>query len=134
MRSFRAILSGLSCAVTLVSSPPAGAADPDLAGTWTWKWKDAQNETHRHVLEVEGSGNKLAARERFDDMEAVKVTDLKRDGKKVTFSVLRGKRRSAYSGTLDKPDTINGKVVVTVEGGDQNEFGWTATREPAKKP
>jgi hypothetical protein len=104
-------------------------ADSDLSGAWTWKWKDAQNEIHRHVLEIESARDKLAARERYDDMDPVKVTDLKVDGKRVTFSVLRDKRRSAYSGTLDKFDTINGKVVVTVEGGDSNEFGWTATKE-----
>jgi hypothetical protein len=105
---------------------------PDLAGTWTWEWKDGQGETHRHVLEVEGKGSTLSARERFDDQEAVKVSDLKQDGKKVTFSVLRGDRRASYSGTVETADTINGKVTVSTEGGQPNEYGWTARREPTK--
>jgi hypothetical protein len=125
-------IAGIVLAAGFVSAG-ASAADIDIAGTWTWQWKDAQNVTHRHVLEVEGKGNKLAARERFDDLDPVKVTDLKVTGKKVTFSVLRGDRRSAYSGSLSGADTINGNVTVSVEGGDEAEYGWTATREPVKK-
>src|SRR5436305_2604550 len=88
-------------ALALVLAVPATAADDaaKLAGTWTWMWKDAEGETHRHVLEVEGTGNKLSARERFDDQEPVKVIDLKVAGKKVNFTVIRGQRTAVYSGT-----------------------------------
>lgn len=123
---------GIALLVFSGSPYAALATEPDIAGTWTWKWKDAQNETHRHVLEVKGQGATLSARERFDDQEAVKVTDLKIKGKKVTFTVLRGNRRSAYSGELASEKTINGDVTVTVEGEPANEYGWTASREPVK--
>lgn len=120
----------------MISAPslaPAAPEDPPkLSGTWTWKWKDAQGETHRHVLEVEGVGDKLAARERFDDNAAIKVDDLKLDGKTISFVVNRDKRRSRYKGTVASADTINGMVSVVVDG-QESEFGWTATREAGGK-
>jgi hypothetical protein len=121
----------------LLAAPWAGRAAtaddaPKLAGTWTWSWKGPDDTTHTHTLEVEGSGEKLAARERFDDLEAVKVNDLKVDGKKVSFSVLRGKRRAEYNGKFDGDDTIEGKVLVEDEG-RSNEYTWTAKREKTKK-
>ena len=52
----------------------ARAADAEeLAGTWTWSWKDGEGTTHRHILEVAGSGSNLSARERFDDLAPVEV-------------------------------------------------------------
>jgi len=121
----------------VLARPLAGvsrAADvPKLAGNWTWTWKDPAGETHRHILEVEGLGTKLAARERFDDMPAVRVADLSLDGKKVRFSVVRDKRRADYSGVVADDDaTINGTVNVTVDG-QADEFVWKARREPAPK-
>ncbi len=114
------------------SRAPAAADPPKLAGTWTWKWKDAQGETHRHILEVEGSGDKMTARERYDDEAAIKADDLKLDGKTVTFSVRRGGRLSTYKGTVASPETINGHVTVTIDG-MESEFGWTAAREAGGK-
>ncbi len=108
----------------------AGEA-PKLAGSWTWEWKDGQGAVHRHVLEVEGDGATLAARERFDDLEPVKVEGLKVAGSKVNFAVRRGDRLATYSGTLANADTINGKVVVAVEN-QSNELTWTAKRKPLK--
>jgi hypothetical protein len=131
LRTRRQTVAWLSCVCLLGS---VRADEPvDLAGTWTWSWKDAQGETHRHVLEIEGSGSKLTARERFDDQDAVKINDLKVVDKKINFSVLRGDRRAMYEGTIAAPDTINGKITVSSEGGQENEFGWTATRQPVKK-
>ncbi len=128
---------GLALGVLLVSLFPLGASaaddPPKLAGTWTWKWKDAQGETHRHTLEVEGEGDKMVARERFDDEKAVKVDKIKLDGKKITFSVERKDRRSLYVGTVANAETINGNVTVTDEGQPASEFGWTATREAGGK-
>ena len=112
---------------------PADEPDVDLAGTWTWSWKDGQGETHRHVLEVEGRGKTLTARERFDDQGAVKVADLKVVGKKVNFTVIRGDRRATYSGEVTKADTIVGKVLVSGSDNQGNEYGWTAKREPVEK-
>jgi hypothetical protein len=125
----------LGVGLLLVLAPLAVADEPDadLAGTWTWSWKDGQGETHRHVLEVEGRGKTLSARERFDDQEPVKVADLKVVGKKVNFTVIRGDRRASYSGTMTKPDTINGKVLVAGANNQASEFGWTAKREPVEK-
>jgi hypothetical protein len=111
-------------------APDDGASR--LVGTWSWTWKDAAGATHKHVLEVEGSGEKLSARERFDDEEPVKVTDLKLTDKKVTFSVSRDKRQASYSGTLKSADLIEGLVNAST-GGQTNEFGWEARREAAKK-
>jgi hypothetical protein len=124
----------LLCGGLVLPWPYARAADvPKLAGNWTWTWNDASGNTHRHILEVEGLQTKLAARERFDDMAAVKVEDLALDGRKIRFSVVRDKRRAAYSGVVaDDDKTINGTVNVTVDG-ESNEFGWKATREPAPK-
>lgn len=121
--------------MVLLAQVPAVADEPtDVAGTWTWSWKDAQGTTHTHVLDVEkGAKGELAARERYDDLEAVKVDDLKVNGKDVTFSVKRGERHSSYSGKLADGDTINGKVMVTVNGGQAGEYGWTATRKPVKE-
>lgn len=129
----RRLASGL--ALGLLSLMPAGAAaddTPALTGTWTWDWKDGQGATHRHVLEVEGAGETLSARERFDDLDPVKVEGLKVEGKKVNFSVQRGERRATYSGTIADDKTINGNVVVLV-GNQSNEFTWTARRLPPGK-
>jgi len=125
--------------LALAILPPAPApahflADdaPKLAGTWKWSWKDAAGETHRHVLEIEGVGDKLTGRERFDDKAAIKVDDLKLVGKKISFSVTRDNRRAEYEGTVDSTDLITGNVTV-VQGGQSSEFGWSASREKAKK-
>ncbi len=120
--------------VGLLIASYASAADdpPKLAGTWSWKWKDAQGETHRHTLEVEGAGNKMTARERYDDEAAIKADDLKLDGKTITFSVRRNGRLSAYKGTVASAETINGHVTVTIDG-MESEYGWTASREAGGK-
>jgi hypothetical protein len=122
----------------LISAPFARGARaedvPKLAGNWTWSWKDTAGETHRHVLEVEGLNSKLAARERFDDLPAVRVADLKLDGKKIRFLVVRDKRRADYSGVVDEDArTIEGTVTVTIDE-QSNEFPWKATREIPKEP
>jgi hypothetical protein len=106
---------------------------PSLVGTWTWSWKDPQGETHRHVLEVEAAGEKLAARERFDDLPPARVEKLTLDNKKVRFSVVRGEHRADYSGTLDGSDIINGTVIVT-DAGQSHEFVWKAEKKPSPKP
>ena len=119
--------------LTLGASPRADDDPPKLAGTLTWKWKDGDGQTHTHTLEVEGEGAKMAARERYDDQEAIKVDKIKLDGKKITITVERKDRRSVYTGTVEGKDTINGKVAVTTEGSPESEYGWTATREAGGK-
>lgn len=104
---------------------------PKLAGSWTWSWKDPGGELHQHVLEVEGVGNALAAREIFDDEPPVKVMDLKYDGSVVRFTVERGARKAAYAGKLAGPDTIRGTVTTTTDG-ESREFTWTAQRKAPK--
>lgn len=131
------LTSARSLAVALLLAAPwAAPARADdaakLVGTWTWSWKGPDGTTHKHVLDVEGAGEKLAARERFDDLEAVKVNDLKVEGQKVSFSVLRGKRRSEYNGKFDGADTLDGKVLVE-DDGHSNEYTWTAKRDKAEK-
>jgi len=135
MLTNRRLALGIALGALLsAGTAPALAADPPkVAGTWSWKWKDAAGDTHRHVLEVEGAGDKLTARERFDDEAAVKVDDIKLDGKKISFAVTRKGRHSDYKGTVDSADTINGVVVVVLEGGQPSEFGWTASREAGGK-
>jgi len=117
----------------LIAAPTLAAENPPkLAGTWTWKWKDAEGEMHRHVLEVEGDGAKLTARERFDDEKAIKVDDLKLEGKTISFAVTRNGRYAVYKGKVASADTIDGEVTVT-DAGQANEFGWTAKREERAK-
>ncbi|MBX6313254.1 MAG: hypothetical protein IRY99_10130 [Isosphaeraceae bacterium] len=125
----RGALLGLLAALPFWMAADEG---PDLSGTWRWQWKDAQGQIHRHVLEVDGKGKDLVARERFDDQEPVKVTDLKVEGKKVHFSVRRGERRSIYDGTLANADTINGTVQVSGPNNQPIEYGWTALRDRPK--
>ena len=129
-RSFGRIL-GAGLILPCLAVPLVAAADtpPKLAGTWSWKWKDAQGETHRHTLEIEGEGDKMVARERFDDEPAIKVDKIKLDGKKINITIERKDRRSVYVGTVATDETINGLVTVTTEGQPATEFGWTATRE-----
>ena len=86
---------------------------------------------HRHVLDIEGVDNKLAARERLDDLPPVLVNDLKLMDKRVRFSVVRGKNRADYSGVWADADTINGTVTVTIEG-QSTEHVWKATRSDKK--
>ena len=133
-RRFGLIL-GTLLVVPFLPSHQARADDepPKLAGTWTWKWKDALGETHNHTLEVEGEGNKMVARERYDKESAIKVDKIKLDGKKVTIAVTRGERHSLYVGTVANAETINGLVTVNVEGQPVSEFGWTASREAGGK-
>ncbi len=110
---------------------PKAADVPKMAGTWNWTWKDKDGKTHRHILEVEGIGKKLAARERFDKLPPVAVTDLKLDGKNIRFAVVRGEHRADYSGVVVDANTINGTVKVTDEG-EASEFVWEAKRETKK--
>lgn len=125
-------LTILGVALALASARSATAAGPDaLAGTWTWTWKDGEGKTHKHVLDVESAAGKLAARERFDDQDPIKVDDLKLTGDEVFFSVKRGDRMAEYKGKLVGGKTINGVVNVAVNGQPQ-EFQWTAER--ALKP
>jgi len=84
------------------------------------------------VIDPDGLGAKLAARERLDDRAPVRVNDLKLDGKSVKFSVVRDGRRADYSGVAAETNTINGTVTVTA-GAQANEFVWKATREPTTK-
>lgn len=121
----------LIAGLTLEAAARPGDADV-LVGSWSWGYKDGQGVMHKHVLEVEGTGDKIAARERMDEESPVKVTDLKVTGKMVSFSVLRSKRRAAYSGTLKGKDLIEGQVTVSDDGQSQ-EYGWEAKKEPAKK-
>lgn len=126
----RAAALGLAAFALVASAPPAGP--DDLAGTWTWTWKDGEGKTHKHVLDVESAAGKLAARERFDEQDAVKVDDLKLTGDDVFFSVKRPDRMAEYKGKLVGKKTINGIVNVVVNGQAQ-EFQWTAERAlPAK--
>ena len=92
----RIVVMGLGILATAIPTMAARtfAADevPDLAGTWTWSWKDPEGGTHRHVLEVEGIGKKVAAREQFDDLEPVPALDFQVVGKTVKFTIVRGDR------------------------------------------
>src|SRR3954463_11216463 len=117
------------------SGTPARAADDlsDLAGTWTWSWKDPAGTTHQHLLEVEGVGSKLAAREEFDGLGPVPAREIRLDGKSVWFTVVRGERRADYHGVFADRNTINGTVKITAEG-ETSEFRWAATRKPLPKP
>jgi len=99
----------------------------ELAGTWTWSWKDGEGKTHKHVLDLESAAGKLTGRERFDDLESVKVDDLKLKDKELSFVVTRGERRAEYKGKVISSKTINGVVNVAVKG-QANEFQWTAER------
>ena len=130
-----AIRSSLCLAFSAIAMAPLPADDsqaPPLVGSWTWTWEDGQGKTHKHVLEVTGSGANQAVRERFDDLEAVKVDVIKRDGKQIRFSVVRGDRTANYTGNFKDDDTIEGKVVVS-QSGQNDEFTWTARRKPVKK-
>ena len=134
MRFARRKLLGLAAGVVFSSSTLAHAFEepPKIAGTWIWSWKDAKEETHRHSLELEGTGSKLMGRERADDLDPVKVEALKQEGKTLSFAVNRDGRYSEYKGILDSADTINGRVTV-MQGGATSEYGWTATRKPLAK-
>ena len=116
------------------ASTPVGAAEevPGLAGAWTWSWKDTAGQTHRHLLEVEGLGAKVAARERFDDLEPAPVQNLQVAGKNIRFTIVRGNRSAEYRGILADRDSINGTVLVTFSG-ETSEDPWEATRvKPTK--
>ena len=133
MRRFATAGVGLAILTTFAAARAASADDPSaLVGTWAWTWKDAEGVTHKHKLEVEGTGDKVAASETFDDEAPVKVTDLKLADKKVSFSVLRGKRLARYSGTLKEDDLLDGIVLVSIEG-QETEYGWEARRTAAEK-
>ena len=128
----RSTLLGLSCVLVALSSGSAALEPedgPKLAGTWIWSWNDPKGETHRHVLEIEGTGAKLAARERFDELAPVRVTGLMLDGKNLKLTVVRDQKRADYSGVVADSDTINGTVSITFEG-QTTEYVWKAKRVP----
>lgn len=122
---------GLVLGLALVGAASSVRADEPMAmaGTWRWKWTDGEGVVHHHVLEVEGKGKTLSARERFDEEKPVKITDLKIDGKAVTFSVLRGAHRAEYKGKFKSADHIDGTVGVSEAEEPVEEYGWSADRE-----
>jgi hypothetical protein len=133
---FRSVLSGCLFLAVCAAAASAGLAADDksdkpmnMAGTWRWKWTDAKGTVHHHVLEVEGEGKTLSARERFDDGQPVKVNDLAIDGKTVTFSVTRGALHAAYKGKFKSADHIDGTVNTTNAEEPVEEFGWSADRD-----
>lgn len=129
-------LLGITAVLSLgIAATGLAAADPPMAmaGTWRWKWSDAEGVVHHHVLEVEGKGKTLSARERFDDEKPVKIDDMKIDGKTVTFSVLRGQHRAAYKGKFKTADHIDGTVGVNDAEDPVEEYGWSADREEPDK-
>jgi len=115
------------------ASPAVDDKPMTMAGTWRWKWTDAEGVVHHHVLEVEGEGQTLSARERFDEEKPVKVNDLKIDGKTITFSVTRGTHRAAYKGKFKSADHIDGTVGTNDAEDPVEEFGWSADREEVDK-
>jgi hypothetical protein len=128
-RGFRIVL-GFLVAAAVSGGGHSSAQSPDtpkLAGTWTWTWKDRLGETHKHVLEVEGVGSKLAARELFDDEAPARASNLTLEGSAVRFTVVRDNRRADYSGKVADADHINGTVTITSDGQAQ-EFVWKAER------
>ena len=132
MRSVSFAIPSL-CFAIFIMPPPASSADepaPKFDGFWTWKWEDQDGTIHKHVLNVESAGNKLAASERFDDQDPVEVEELKVKGNEVSFVVPRGKLRAFYVGKFASDDTINGEVQVTNAAGQVEKFGWTAKRLP----
>ena len=130
------VFAGLSLVGVAAAAPQTPKAEPSkFAGTWTWSWR-AGDVTHRHNLEVEGAGKALAAREIFDEEAAVNVSDLKFEGDRLQFTVVRGERKADYKGKLAGKDAIEG-TVTTTSAGQANEFPWKAERkkataEPAK--
>jgi hypothetical protein len=123
----------MACGALLVKTADAADELPKVAGNWTWSWKDPSGVTHRHLLEVEGLGARIAARERFDDLEPVKVLDIRLSGKTIHFTVARGDYRSDYDGVVADPDTINGTVKITTKG-ETVEYPWSSTRKPVTEP
>ncbi len=117
----------VSAIAALAPSKAQTPAPPKLAGTWTWTWKDRIGETHRHVLEVEGVGDKLAAREIFDDEAPVRVSKLVLENATLQFTVIRDKRKADYVGKVADADHINGTVTISSDGQAQ-EFPWQAER------
>ena len=134
MRIPRRLILGLAAGAMLSAPTLLHAAEdaPSLAGTWTWSWKDAQGQTHRHVLELEGTGAQMSGKERADDKPAIKVEALKQEGKTISFAVNRDGHYAEYKGKVTATDTISGKVTV-MQGGATSEYGWTAERKPAAK-
>lgn len=126
------ISRSLACAgllsILIVAAHVRASEELDLSGTWVWTWSDAAGRTHRHVLEVEGTGADLAARERFDDEAPIKATELRRDSKKVRLTIVRGDHRAEYSGVLADSNTINGTVTIK-QGDKMNDYPWRAQRQ-----
>jgi len=121
---FMAFSLGMASWVVADDSKPMS-----MAGTWRWKWTDAEGVVHHHVLEVEGEGKTLSARERFDEEKPVKINDMKIEGKTVTFSVTRGTRHAAYKGEFKSADHIDGTVGTSGADNSTEEYGWSADRE-----
>jgi hypothetical protein len=120
-------LGALALTLSLALPSALKAEDGGVAGTWTWSWKDGEGKTHKHVLDIESAAGKLSGRERMDELESVKVDDLKLKDGELTFAVSREGRRAEYKGKLVGGKTLNGLVNVTVNG-QASEFQWTAER------
>lgn len=127
-RNTLAFLFAFSTGSLLLAIAEEPAAVPSLAGTWIWTWKGPDGQTHRHTLEVEGTGNKLAAREIFDDDRPVRVTPITLEGTALTFVIQRDGRTAEYKGKLADPDHVSGTVIVTTNG-QAVEHVWNAERK-----
>jgi hypothetical protein len=135
-RFFLTLAVSLTLAMAIAGGASGQSRAPDvsrLAGSWVWSWKGPDGLTHRHVLEVEGVGKALAAREIFDDQPPVKVSNLLFDGTAVKFTVDRGARRAEYSGKMTDADTIQGTVTTTTTS-ESREFTWKAERKKEPEP
>lgn len=100
----------------------------DLTGSWTWSWKDADGNTHRHLLVIEGEPGNQVGREKLDELEPTEVQELGLKNDVVSFAVVRGETRAEYTGKFADGDTINGEVRILRPSNRVDVFGWTAQR------
>ena len=127
MRTFLLFL--FSAALTLRA---ADSAEPKIEGTWKWTFNMPDGTRAEPKARLKREGGALNGTSIPRPGMSVPITDLKVDGDKISWTVVRDtngrKVTTRYSGRI-KNDTLKGTIESDWSGQSQT-YDWTAKRAP----
>lgn len=125
------IILCLLCAAA-ISLPAADSTEPKIEGTWKWTFNMPDGTKAEPRARLKREGDALTGTSIPRPGMAVPITDLKHDGDKISWTVVREtngrKVTTRYSGRV-KNDTIKGKIESDWSG-EPTTYDWSAKRAP----